>query len=103
MGSIVPELLVALAHFIWTGGWWSFGHFIYLISVKCNEEGFGGCSGSDPIGFAMLFASSVLFFYISRHVLNFLYKGTLPGGDEMAKRFSKVMGETNIGKKNKRK
>ena len=103
IGGIIAEILVAAAHFIWTGGWWCFGHFIFLISVGCEESGFGSCSGSDPIGLLAFFGSSILFFYIARHVLDFLYKGKLPGGEDIAKRFSQAMGQTNLGKKTKKK
>lgn len=106
ISNIVAETLVALAHFIFTGGWWCFGHFTFLLFVGCdkyNDGGFSECAGSDPIGFGFLIGSSILFFYIARHVLNFLYKGELPGGEQLAKRFSQVVGQTNLGKKDKKK
>ena len=103
IGAILPEILVAAAHFIFTNGIWSVGHFFYLMFVGCDEAGFNGCSSSDPLGYFAYFSSSILFMYIARHVLNFLYKGTLPGGEDIAKKFGNAMGQTKSSKKNRRK
>lgn len=108
LSSLLPEILVSVAFLLWTGCWWAAGHLIYLIAFKCdefNQFGFSGCAIRDPIGILAFFISSTFFFFIARHVLNFLYKGELPSGEELSKRlgnkFPGLSGTNNSGKKRK--
>ena len=81
--SLLPEILVSLTHLGWMYVWWCFGHLIYIIAKKCPEAGFYGCSDGDPIGLMAAVAGSVLYMYIARFVLDFFYKGQLPGGNDI--------------------
>jgi hypothetical protein len=90
ISSLALEMLVTVTHFMWTFGWWFVGHLLYLPLANC-KEGFSGCSILEPVGLTFMFASSVLYFYIARHVLNFMYKRELPGGEELSKSFSAMI------------
>ncbi len=85
ISSLTPEIIVAITHFAWTFGWWVIGHLLYLAYANCDEKGMMGCASNDLVGFIFAFGSSIVYFYIARHVLNFLYKKELPGGEDLSK------------------
>lgn len=78
------EGLVSITHLIWIFGWWCFGHLIYLMVKFCPGDGFTKCASDDLIGVITLLIGSMIYFWIARHVLNFLYKGELPGPSDVS-------------------
>lgn len=110
--KMLAEALIAIAHLVWTASCWCFGHFLFLVIFGCsadggyNKAGFSVCQGSDPIGLFCLLVGSMLFFRIARHVLDFFYRGELPGnGEEVLRKLSKLVNAqtTSEGRKQKRK
>lgn len=100
LSSMYLEIIVAIVHLMFIGTGWLLGHLMYLILVGCEES---GCYG-DPIGMTSVFISNVVFMYITRRILDFMYKGELPGGDELVNKFNKAInGRTVARKKSKKK
>ena len=97
------EGIVAVTHLLWISGWWSFGHLFYLIFKYCPGDSFTRCSNNDFLGVLSLLAGSMIYFWIARHVLNFLYKGELPGpsdvsANQLKKLFSNLQTSPSSGK-----
>jgi hypothetical protein len=47
----------------------------------------------EPIGVIFGLIASLLYFYILKHVANFMYKRELPGGEELTKDLKKSLGQ----------
>ena len=87
--ALAPEALVTITHFLFVWGSWFFARLFYVPFSGC-KDGIYGCTYAEPLGLFAIFASSVLYFYIARHVLNFLYKGQLPDGENLSKVIEKM-------------
>jgi hypothetical protein len=90
-GQYLPEMAVIVTHSVWTFCWWGFGHIFYLIYVDCKETGIMRCGSSDPLGVITYIIGSIIYFRLVRHLMNFLYKKELPGGEELTKDFLKMI------------
>lgn len=99
LGNWTLEIVVSLVHLGWVGSWWLIGHIIHCSAYaeKCYSSSRFGYL--EPVGLTFLFVADVLFFYISRHVLNFVYKKELPNGEDFAKEMTSLLGTKNKKKK----
>lgn len=98
--ALAPEALVTITHFIFVWSAWFLGRLFYVPITSC-KEGIFGCNFWEPFGLGTAFCASILYFYISRHVLNFLYKGQLPGGEDLSKVFKQMMPQNQKAKARK--
>jgi hypothetical protein len=94
LGNLTLEVVVSTVHLLWFGGWWFVARAFFTLLAGPN-----GSKIVEPAGFIALFISNVIFFYISRHVLNFIYKRELPGGEELTKDIVRMFGQNQNGKK----
>jgi hypothetical protein len=78
------EAVMAVTHACWVLGWFCFGHLISMAVFSC-KEGWSHCTFVEPFGIVLGLFGSTLFFFILRHVANFLYKRELPNGEELTK------------------
>lgn len=78
------EAFLAFIHFCWTGGWFCVGHWISMPIYNCRS-GWNSCVFFEPIGLSFMLGASVIYFFIMRHVANFIYKKELPGGAALTK------------------
>lgn len=86
------EAVMAIAHCCWVLGWFCFGHLLSMAVFNC-KAGWSNCNFVEPFGVGFAFVASVLYFFILRHVANFLYKRELPGGDELTSEMKKSLGQ----------
>lgn len=95
------EFFVAFVHLVWIGFWWFIGHlFWYLLAGKPGTS-LDDSGLLEPLGVLTLFCSEVLFLYIARHVLNFIYKKELPGGEDFVKEMTSLLGASKNKQKRK--
>jgi Na+-driven multidrug efflux pump len=93
------EILVTISHSIFVWGCWFLGRLFYVPYSGC-KLGVFGCPFAEPVGLLFAFLGSVLYFHITRHVLNFLYKGKLPDGEDLSTIINKfTKGKTQKVKK----
>lgn len=78
------EAFLSLIHGCWVLGWFCFGHLISMPAFGC-KAGWSNCNFVEPFGVGFAFIGSTLYFFILKHVANFLYKKELPGGEELTK------------------
>lgn len=97
ISNLTVESILAAIDLLWLFGWWSVGHFFYWSISNCQ----GKCQSIEPVGIGFTFVGQVIFFYIARHVLNFIYKKELPGGEDFAKEMASMLGKQNKRKGNK--
>lgn len=89
ISNLTLEALTSAFNLLWLFGWWSVGHFFYWSISNCRDK----CQTIEPIGIGFTFVGQVLFFLIARHVLNFIYKKELPGGEDFAKEITNMLGK----------
>jgi hypothetical protein len=76
------EAVMAITHACWVIGWFCAGHLISMPVFNCRA-GWSNCNFVEPFGVGLALVGSILYFFILRHVANFLYKRELPGGEEL--------------------
>ena len=101
----IPEILIALIHLLWIGGWWFFGHFIYLFFRGCTDNVVTNCSfmnfaSEDFLAVITLLFGSVLFIRLGRSVLK-AFGGNLPI-ESIVSMASKVVQGTAPNRKQRR-
>uniref|UniRef100_A0A6C0CGL4 Uncharacterized protein n=1 Tax=viral metagenome TaxID=1070528 RepID=A0A6C0CGL4_9ZZZZ len=97
ISNLTLEGITAAVDLLWLFGWWSVGHFFYWSISNCRDK----CVTIEPLGIGFTFVGQVIFFWISRHVLNAFYKRELPGGEDFAKEISTMLGKQQKRKGNK--
>jgi hypothetical protein len=97
ISNLTLEGIVAAFNLLWLFGWWSVGHFFYWSITNCRDK----CQSIEPIGIGFTFVGQVIFFFFARLVLNVFYKKELPGGEDLATEFSKMMNSAKSPKKRK--
>jgi hypothetical protein len=85
------EAVMAVAHAFWVLAWFCLGHLISMAVFEC-KAGWSGCNFVEPFGIILSLFGSTLYFFILRHVANFLYKRELPGGEELTKEMKNSLG-----------
>ena len=80
--ELFVETLLTITHASWVLGWFCFGHLISMPIFNCRE-GWNGCNFVEPFGIGFALISSILYFFILKHVANFVYKKELPGGERL--------------------
>ena len=63
------------------------------MSVFTCRDGWSNCAFVEPFGVILGLFGSILYFFILKHVANFLYKRQLPNGEELTKDMKKSLGE----------
>jgi uncharacterized membrane protein YccF (DUF307 family) len=94
LNDLTLEIILSIVQFIWIGGWWILGHLLHYSFTKKSDI-------LEPLGIVFMFLANVAFFYIARHVLNFVYKKQLPGGADFTKEIEQLFGQKRLPKKNK--
>ena len=90
------EAVMAITHTCWVMGWFSFGHLISMAVFNC-KDGWSNCNFVEPFGVGFGLIASILYFFILRHVANFMYKRQLPGGEELTSDMKKSLGQILSG------